>query len=323
VIKDHAKSGLTKSDPPIGSETRNQKTKLAIHGMKNQEHTPPAPLLMADSQTRLLAYTTAAGLGAFFACPGAEAQVTASAAFASYPQLLIKGSGTGYYHTYHYLDIDGDGVPDFNLNVDNFRVNIDKQNPAQTNLVLNPSANYYVIPWTNGVALNATDGSVPTNKYGKWLASDVYHGGWYFGFDNFETVGALGFSFTAGDGRTHYGYINIQVNTQETSKDFTATVTGIYYNATPDAPITIGALPASEVMVTNIQVGAGNVVTIDFTSSDDAAASTFTLQTSLALGAAAVWTADTNAVITSSTAGVYQAVTTAAGGPAQFYRISH
>jgi hypothetical protein len=291
--------------------------------MKNQEVPLQTARLTSDSQKRLIAYTTAAGLGAFLADPSAEAQVTASAALAPYPQTLVKGGGTGYYHTYHYLDIDGDGTPDFNLNVDNFRVNIDKMNPAQTNLILNPSSNYYVVPWTNGTALGPTDGSVPTNPYGKWLASDHYAGGWYFSFDNFQTVEALGFSFTAGDGQTHYGYMNIQVNTMMGVKDFSATVTGIFYNATPNAPIIIGELPSSGVVVTSIQVGAGNAITIIFTSSDSAAASAFTLQTSPALGVSASWTNDPGAMITSSTPGIYQAITTGTGGPAQFFRISH
>jgi hypothetical protein len=117
--------------------------------------------------------------------------------------------------------------------------------------------------------------------------------------------------------------MNIQVNTMMGVKDFSATVTGIFYNATPNAPIIIGELPSSGVVVTSIQVGAGNAITIIFTSSDSAAASAFTLQTSPALGVSASWTNDPGAMITSSTPGIYQAITTGTGGPAQFFRISH
>jgi hypothetical protein len=202
-------------------------------------------------------------------------------------------------------------------------VNIDKALGSQTNQVLNPSINGYVVPWTAGLVLNSSSGYAPTYK--NWLAnSTFYNGGWIYAFNNFPTDEALGFSFTAGDGLTHFGYINVMVNhTPGANNDFTATVTGIYYNATPNAPITIGALPAPKVVVTKISVGAGNAVTINFTATDNAAASTFTLQTSPALGAAASWSADTGAVITSSAPGVYQAVTTATGGPSQFYRVSH
>ncbi len=279
--------------------------------------------LTADSQNRLLAYTTAAGLGAFFVGQNAQAQVVASQALAPYPANLAKGAGAGYYHTYNYLDIDGDGTADFNLNVDTFRVNMDKASAAQTNLVLNPSTNGYIIPWTNNAVLDASSGSAPT--YRKWLSTCVLYGGsWLYFWNNFPTNEALGFSFTASDGLTHFGYMMVQVNhTPGSDNDFSATVSGIYYNATPNAPITIGDLPPPTVAVTNITVGAGNVVTIDFTSSDNAPASAFTLETSAVLGASANWTTDTGVVITSSGPGIYQAVTTGTGGTSQYFRIKH
>jgi len=296
--------------------------------MKNTKDNQQNPQLTHDSQSRLLAYTTAAGLGAFFAGQNAEAQVTASAALAPYPHTLIKGvaPATGYYHTYFYIDVDGDGTQDLNLNVDTFRVNIDTASPGQTNMVLNPSSKGYVIPWTNGMTLDASSGSVPTYK--KWLASNYYYGGaWLYegsAFNDFPTEEALGFSFTAADGLTHFGYMNVQVNhTVDANNDFTATVTGIYYNGTPNAGIVIGSLPAAALTITSINVGAENSVTINFTSSDNADTSTFALQSSPALGAAADWTTDSGAVITSSAPGVYQAVTTGTGGLAQFFRISH
>ena len=277
-----------------------------------------------DSQNRLLAYTTAAGFGAFFAGQHVEGQVTASAALAPYPHTLIKGAGAGVYKTYFYLDVDGDGTPDFLLNIDTYRIKFGKAINSETNnTALNPSSNGYVIPWTVGTTLNSTNGSVWT--YQKWLASSVfYNGSWAYLFNDFPTEEALGFSFTAKDSLTHFGYMNIQINhTAGANNDFTATVTGIYYNATPNAGIVIGALPPASVKVTSIQVGAAKSVTIDFTSSDNAPTSAFTLQSSPALGASASWTTDSAAVITSSGPGVYQAVTTGTGGSSQFFRISH
>jgi hypothetical protein len=53
--------------------------------MKNQKTETQATPLTFDSQSRLLAYTTAAGLGAFLADQGGEAQVVESAALAPYP----------------------------------------------------------------------------------------------------------------------------------------------------------------------------------------------------------------------------------------------
>ena len=66
-----------------------------------------------DSQKRLLAYTTAAGLGAFFAGQAAEGAVTLSQALGPYPHSLIPGQGTGYYHNYFLFDVDGNGSSDF------------------------------------------------------------------------------------------------------------------------------------------------------------------------------------------------------------------
>jgi hypothetical protein len=278
--------------------------------------------LNPDSEYRLLAYATAAGVGAFFTPHRVEAQVVESQALGPYPHILSKGTGAGYYKTYNYMDVDGDGISDFNLNVDSFRVNMDKASNSQTNLLLNPSSNGYIIPWTNGAVLDSGTGLAPTYK--KWLASSIYYNaGWYYLFNDFPTSEALGFSFTAGDGQTHFGYMDIAVNhTQGANNDFTATVYGVYYNKTPNAAITIGAVPV-EVTITNITTGPGNTVTMDFTSTDNAPASTFKLETSANLGSAASWVLDTGAVISSNSAGKYQAVTTATGGPAQFYRISH
>jgi hypothetical protein len=280
--------------------------------------------LTTDSEDRLLAYATAASVGAFFAGQSVEGQVTESQALAPYPHTLVPGAGTGYYHTYFYLDIDGDTTNDFNLDVNTWRVDI--SGTPLTNLILNPSSNAYVIPWTNGMTLNATTGSSPTYK--RFLANSSFQYSYYL-FNNFTANnGALGpfemgFSFTGGDGQTHFGYMDIQVNgTKGAFGDFTATVNGIYYNKTPNADITIGAVPVV-VTITRINVGQGNAVTINFTSTDNAATSAFTLETSPVLGASANWTADAGAVISSSSPGVYQAVTTGSGGPAQFFRISH
>ncbi|HVU28445.1 MAG TPA: hypothetical protein VHG71_12005 [Verrucomicrobiae bacterium] len=292
--------------------------------MKLKKDTKQITQLTPDSENRLYAYATAASLGAFFVGQSVEAQVVESTALAPYPHTLIKGvpPAVGYYGTYFYIDVDGDGTPDLNLNVDTFRVNIDKAIGTQTNQVLNPSSNGYVIPWTVGTTLDSTTGSVPTYK--KWLASSAYDGGWVYFFNNFTNEEALGFSFTASDGLTHFGYMNVQVNhTSGDNNDFTATVAGVYYNKTPNAGIVIGSVPPAVVTITSIHVGSDNSVTINFTSSDNAPASAFTLETSPALGPAASWTADGGAVVSSGSPGLYQAVTISTGGPAQFYRISH
>ena len=295
--------------------------------MKNQKTAGQTSLLTIDSQNRLLAYTTAVGLGAFFANQNAGAQVVESAALAPYPHTLVPGTGVGYYHNYFYLNVDANtNGPEFNLDVVNWRVDI--SGTPLTNQVLNPSTNAYVIPWTSGMTISAANGSVPT--YMRFLANSEFGSQTYL-FNDFTTNSGvagpfdMGFSFVDLNGNTHFGYIDIQVNgATGVYGDFTATVNGIYYNETPNAAITIGGSSSPAVVtVTSITVGAGNVVTINFTSSDSAAATAFTLQTSPTLGVSASWTADGAAVIASPSPGVYQAVTTGTGGAAQFYRISH
>ena len=299
--------------------------------MKAKTNLKPASRLTPDSQSRLVAYTAAAGLGAFFGGQAVEGQVTESHALASYPYLLSDPKAEAFFdNEYFYLDIDGDGTNDFKIFVGSISTGILATRPG--NLVIYPLPNY-LIPWTNGVTLNATTGFTAS---GGQLA-EIFNGDYIY-FNSFDphSAGAgplpyyLGFSFTGGDSKTHFGYMNIQVNFTYVSlgygediADFSVLVNGIYYNKTPNAAIVTGSLPPVVVSATSIQVGAKNAVTINFTSSDNAAASAFTLETSPVLGASANWTTNTTAVITSSSPGVYQAVTTGTGGPSQFYRIKH
>ena len=292
--------------------------------MKTKTNIKPASRLTPDSQSRLVAYAAAAGLGAFFGGQAVEGQVTESQAG---PRFMSTFGGTGPYRDYFYLDIDGDGTNDFKLDLGVGAAWIIGTSPG--NLVISPHIGIYagcLVPWTNGVTINAaTTGFAGSNGY---LATA---GGYYYGNAFYPTVTDpgpfyLGFSFTGGDGKTHFGYMNIRVNSFEFNyglPGFQATVYGIYYNKTPNAAIVTGSLPPVIVSATSIQVGAKNAVTINFTSSDNAAASAFTLETSPVLGASASWTTDTKAVISSSGPGVYQAVTTGTGGPSQFYRIKH
>src|SRR5665213_493557 len=304
--------------------------------MKTKTNIKPASRLTPDSQSRLVADTAAAGLGAFFGGQTVEGQVTESHALAGYPATLSDPQAEfTWSNEYFYLDIDGDGTNDFKLKVGTTTAWIFGTRPG--NLVISPlPLSNYLIPWTNGVTLNATTGFTAS---GRFLA-DYYGYGAYVSFDPsfFGPYGwrpgplpyYLGFSFTGGDGKTHFGYMNIQVNKTEVSVgyeeniyDFSVLVNGIYYNQTPNAAIVTGSLPSVIVSATSIQVGAQNAVTINFTSTTNAPASAFTLETSPVLGASASWTTDTKAVIASSGPGVYQAVTTGTGGPSQFFRINH
>src|SRR5664279_1112909 len=90
-------------------------TREPVRRMKMRTPTPNSNnRFTPDSQRRLLAYTPAAGLGAFFGGQNAEAAPTLSLGLGPYPHTLIPGAGAGVYHNYFYFDVDGNGTPDFN-----------------------------------------------------------------------------------------------------------------------------------------------------------------------------------------------------------------
>jgi hypothetical protein len=304
--------------------------------MKTKRDVRQNSQLTTDSQKRLVAYTTAAGLGALFTGYSVEGQVTQSTAFASYPATLLSATGTNTVDI--PFDVDGDGNNDFHFimfgqgNIPNHSQVADlvglTNSVGTTNLVLNSAATSYLMAWLGGSTINASTGVPPTYK--PRLAISYAYG---LLLDNkFPVNGAVGFSFVGGDSQTHFGYMHVRANTATNNLgEFlitSVTVQDLYYNATANTDITV---PVS-VVVTNIAVGAGNAITINFNSNDNAPASAFTLQTSPTLGPSANWTADPNAVITLLTAAnprggkplaYYQAATTGSGGPSQFFRISH
>ena len=298
--------------------------------MKTKTNIKPASRLTPDSQSRLVAYTAAAGLGAFFGGQAVEGQVTESHAFASYPATLEPGEGTGFHNNAFYLDIDGDGTNDFvtGPGPDDFISGTSPGNGLIDRNVGYDGGPYLLYHWTNGVTINATTSSPVSDCLLAYVRYYTVVDDFSPGFPSYAGPGPyyLGFSFTGGDGKTHFGYMNIQVNWIGSGFQeplFSTTVYGIYYNKTPNAAIVTGSLPPVIVSATSIQVGAKNAVTINFTSTTNAPTSAFTLETSPVLGASASWTTDTKAVISSSGPGVYQAVTTGTGGPSQFFRIKH
>ena len=80
------------------------------------------------------------------------------------------------------------------------------------------------------------------------------------------------------------------------------------------------SLPPQPV-VGRLTFGAGNSVSIPFTSSDNAPAEVFVLETSLTLGPSAVWGADPTATLQSLGGGTYTADTIRTGNGTQFYRL--
>ena len=207
--------------------------------MKEQSSHRQKDRFTPDSQQRLVAYTTAAGLGAFFGGQNAEAAPTLSQGLGPYPHTLIPGQGTGYYHNYFYFDVDGNGTPDFNLGVNSRRIDISGYGAGR--LVLNPAPNGYVIPWTVGSTVNSTTGTAPSYK--RWLANKSFTNPAY-DFNNFSHEGAMGFEFiseVSGSAQTHFGYVDLQVNGAPGS--FTVTVDDIYWETSPNMGIAVRAIP--------------------------------------------------------------------------------
>jgi hypothetical protein len=318
--------------------------------MKSKKNTQLSP----DSQNRLMAYTTAAGLGAFFAGQSVEAQVTESAAFAPYPATLLPLGGTGTNGYYHYFSVDGGTNAQFNLTINDPIPSVPTSRVSQfidmpgeppplygvvpTNAIgisLTPTpVNAYLVPFLGGTTISAATAGPPSYQPRlaiAYLEKNAYNGYYNYLDSKFRTTGALGFQFVGSvDGQTHFGYMNVQVNTTTNSGGIyimqSVVIQGIYYNATPNAGITVPIV----VNITSVNVAAGNAVTINFTSNDNADPSLLTLETSPTIDASADWQPDPAASITQLTSanpgqgfnqGTYQAVTTGTGGLSQFYRI--
>jgi hypothetical protein len=305
--------------------------------MKTQSEAGQKGQLTTDSQKRLVAYTTAAGLGALFTSYNVDGQVTASAAFAPYPATLPASSST---NTVDFpFDIDGDGTNDFQVVLfGEGMVPLHSQvadimgltnSVGTTNTVINDSMTSYLHAWMGGETISSATGIAPSYKPRLAIA---YGNGTYLN-NKFPETAAVGFSFVSGlDGQTHFGYMDLHVNgsTNDLGQKIITSVTikDVYYNATANAGITV---PES-VIVTNLSLGAGNQVTINFTSNTNTPPASFKLETSPVLGPSASWVTDNSAVFTQSLIANpngakplahYQAVTTGNGAPAQFFRISH
>jgi hypothetical protein len=329
--------------------------------MKNDKTVTESPTPLVDSESRLLAYTTAAGLGAFFVGHNAEAQVVESPAFPSYPvTILAPPGGGGIYVTngpngfsgyYHYFAVDGGTNAEFAFTINNqLPPNatggsqiLDLVGTTPDNTVLTPTYsmpdtgghtnNAYLVSFLGGTNISAATGSAPWYKPRLAVSYTVPYPPYLYNYldSKYITTGALGFKFVGtADGLTHFGYMDVQVKTVKNSGGFidiqSLVIKDMFYNATPNAPIAVPVL----VNITNITLSAGNAVTINFTSNDNSPATAFTLETSPTIGPSATWTPDPSGTVSLVSAAnppfglnvaTYQAVTTATGGATQFYRI--
>ena len=216
--------------------------------MKDIKNSVQPSSMSADSQKRLLAYSTAASLGAFFAGQNAESAVVQAPGLAPYPHVILPqpvGSPNG---TDHYLSIEGGSITNFVLSigpdllshptnkwpsqiVDSLGIVPDTNNPAIRNgqvltpLKENGTENAYCVAFLGGAIIgNNTNNSAPW--YGNRLALSYnfseypwinYAWNDFSGFpDQF-----LGFRFTSSvDGQTHFGYMEVQVSFTKASIDY-------------------------------------------------------------------------------------------------------
>ncbi|MGH7942675.1 MAG: hypothetical protein ACREE6_17960, partial [Limisphaerales bacterium] len=131
--------------------------------MKNKKNAGQKKSLSPESQKRLAAYTTAAGLGALFSGPGAHGQVVESTALGPYPATLAASSGT---NTMVFpIDVDGDGSNDFQIVIfpqqtvfANHSQVVDAEGlppvTGTTNQFLNDTASSYLHAWLGGESIS-------------------------------------------------------------------------------------------------------------------------------------------------------------------------
>ena len=329
--------------------------------MKNSK-IPTRPVrLTEDSQNRLLAYSTAASLGAFFAGQNAEAAVVQAPGLAPYPHVILPQPVGSTNATDYYISFEGGSVTniDFYIGPDLLSHPTDKY-PAQlvdiygfvpdTNnpAIVNGQAlcSFWVDGTTNAYAGSFFGGAIIGNNastFTPWYAPRLalayngasaypfYHYHWndYSGFP----IEILGFSFTGSDGQNHFGYMNVQVNfTQAPGPNDewyvkSVVISDCRYETTPNAGITV----PSYIKITNFtqDPSLGNLITIDFGpnwANDNS--STFVVETSPTLGPSAVWVTDPQSLVyQTGTANLaspatYQALTYPANGATtQYWRI--
>lgn len=328
--------------------------------MNTQKISNPKKHLAPDSQKRLLAYSTAAGLGAFFAGQNAEATLVQAPGLAPYPRVVLPQPLGSTNATDFYVSVEGGSVTNFDLYIgpdalshltsrypaqlidfNGFVPNTN--NPAIVNgQPLTPpwsdgSTNAYIGPFFGGMIIGNN-----TNTLTPWYAQRLalaYQAGTYpyysYHWNNYDgyPYEISAFKFTGQDGFNHFGYMDVQVNfTQATTNSITkwvvksVVISDCRYETTPDASITV----PSFIKITSFtqDPNNNNLTTIDFGpnwANDNT--NTYVLETSPALGSSAVWVTDPHAVVSQTaianpvTASTYQAVTQPSGNAVQFWRI--
>lgn len=218
--------------------------------MKTTKIPAQSSSMTADSQNRLLAYSTAASLGAFFAGQSTEAAVVQAPGLAPYPLVILPQPAGSTNGTYHYLSIEGGSITNFVLNIgpdllshptNKFGSQVidlvgyvpDTNFPAVVNgQALTPPIspgvqNAYCVAFLGGAII----GSNTNNATAPWYANRMglsYNYGAYpwvnYAWSNVPGFPSefVGFEFTSSvDGQNHFGYIDVQINFVSASINYT------------------------------------------------------------------------------------------------------
>lgn len=231
-------NGATSTTNPFGD----QKKKTT---MKNTQTSPQPPAMSTEMQNRLLAYSTAASLGAFFAGQSAEAAVVQSPGLAPYPHVFLPpGLGETNANNF-FLSIEGGSITNFQLfitgDITSHLTNKtpaqvirmpgivpDTNNPAVVNgqvlSMLRGTAtaahgytNSYCVAFLGGLAIGNNTNS-PAPWYQPQLGISYNYGSAFpwknyvnSSFQNGFPNNILGFRFTSSvDGQEHFGYMDVK-----------------------------------------------------------------------------------------------------------------
>jgi hypothetical protein len=318
--------------------------------MKNNNPSVQPSKFSADSRNRMLAYSTAVGLGAFFGGQNGQAAVVQAPGLGTYPVVLLPGPIGSPNGTDHYLNFDGGDITNFDLYigadllshatnkypaqvVDLYGIVADTNNPSVLNgQPLCPpwtdgSTNAYIGAFWGGMVIDNNTNTF-TPDYAPRLAL-AYNGGSSYPFYNYHwnDYGGFpqefsGFEFTGSDGQNHFGYMDVKVNfalaTAGADTEWVVTsvvISDCRYETTPNTGITV---PSSIQISSFTQDPAnGNLITINFGpnwANDNT--SQFALETSPTLGPSATWVTDPQALVT-------QIVTANRNAPAGYQALTY
>jgi hypothetical protein len=216
--------------------------------MNNNLTSTQSSKLTADTQSRLLAYSTAASLGAFFAGQSTEAALVQAPGLAPYPHVFLPGPVGSTNGSEFYLSVDGGNKTNFTLNIfpdllshptnkwpsqviDIIGFVPDTNNPAVVNgqvlapLRANGDTNAYCVAFLGGAIIGNNSNSIAP-WYAPRIGISYNYGAYPWVNYAWSTVSRfpdqfLGFKFTgSADGQNHFGYMDVRVTLATASIDY-------------------------------------------------------------------------------------------------------